>query len=140
MLKDLNVDQARFIALLAKTARMQRDAILGNVAEGDLDGVTPERGEHNQTAELGLETFAAEFESSPAAALREAIASLSPMARQELYTLMRIGQGHLAAKKWHRGLSETAALGENTVTATMLEDADLHDHLAKGLYELKLST
>lgn len=141
MLKDLNVDQARFIALLAKTARMQRDAILGNVAEADLDGVTPERGEHNQTAELGLETFAAESESSsPAAALREAIASLSPMARQELYTLMRVGQGHLAAKKWHRGLSEAATLGENTVTATMLEDADLHNHLAKGLYELKLST
>ncbi len=140
MLKDLNADQARFIALLAKTARMQRDAILGNVAEADLDGVTPERGEHNQTAELGLETFAAESDSSPAAALREAVASLSPMARQELYTLMRVGQGQLGAKKWHRGLSEAAALGENTVTATMLEDADLHDHLAKGLYELKLST
>ena len=140
MLKDLNVDQARFIALLAKTARMQRDAILGNVAEVDLDGVTPGRGEHNQTAELGLETFATESDSSPAAALREAIASLSPTARQELYTSMRVGQGHLAAKKWHRGLSEAAALGENTVTATVVEDADLHDHLAKGLYELKLST
>ena len=86
MLKDLNVKQARFIALLARTARMQRDAILGKVAEANLDGVTPGRGEHNQTAELALETFAAE--SAPAAALREAITSLSPMARQELYTLM----------------------------------------------------
>ena len=137
MLKDLNVKQARFIALLARTARMQRDAILGNVAEANLGGVTPERGEHNQIAELGLETFAAE--SSPAAALREAITSLSPMARQELYTLMRIGQGHLAAKKWHRGLSEAEALGENTVTVTIIEDADLHDHLEKALYETKLS-
>jgi hypothetical protein len=130
MFKDL------FIALLARTARMQRDAILGNVAEANLGGVMPGRGEHNQTAELGLETFA---ESSPAAALREAITSLSPMARQELYTLMRIGQGHLAAKKWHRGLSEAEALGENTVTATIIEDADLHDHLEKALYETKLS-
>jgi len=138
MLKDLNVKQARFIALLARTARMQRDAILGKVAEANLDGVTPGRGEHNQTAELALETFAAE--SAPAAALREAITSRSPMARQELYTLMRVGQGHLAAKKWYRGLSEAEALGENTVTATMIEDADLHDHLTKGLYKLKLST
>ena len=40
MLKDLKVDQARFIALLAKTARTQRDAVLGHVAEEDLDGLT----------------------------------------------------------------------------------------------------
>ena len=32
MLKTLNVDQARFIAVLAQTARQQRDALLGNVA------------------------------------------------------------------------------------------------------------
>ena len=51
MLKDLNADQAHFIALLARTARTQRDALLGNVAEEDLDGVTPGRGEHNPTAE-----------------------------------------------------------------------------------------
>ena len=137
MHKVLNVEQARFIALLAKTARMQRDAILGNVAEADLSDVQPARGEHNQTAELGLGTRDAE--ASPLAALREAITSLSPIARQELYTLMRVGQGHLAAKKWHRGVSEAEALGENTVTATIIEDADLHDHLTKGLYETKLS-
>ena len=137
MLKDLNVEQARFIALLARAARMQRDAILGNVAEAELGDVTPGKGEHNQTAELGLGTLDAE--ATPAAALREAITSLSPMARQELYTLMRVGQGHLAAKKWHRGLSEAEALGENTVTATIIEDADLHDHLVKALYEIKLS-
>ncbi len=54
MLKDLNVDQARFIALLAKTARTRRDAVLGHVAEEDLDGLPPGRGEHNPTVELGL--------------------------------------------------------------------------------------
>ena len=57
MLRDLNVDQARFIALLARTARTQRDALLGNVAEEDLDGVTPGRGERNPTAELGFEAL-----------------------------------------------------------------------------------
>ena len=39
LLKDLNVEQARFIALLARFARMGRDARLGHLAEGDLDGL-----------------------------------------------------------------------------------------------------
>ncbi len=137
MLKDLNVDQARFIALLARTARTQRDELLGNVAEEDLDGLTPGRGEHNPTAELGLEPLAAE--ASQTAALGEAIASLSATARQELYALMRIGQGQLAAKKWHRGLSEAEALGQNAITAAIIDDPDLHDHITKGLYEAKFS-
>jgi len=138
MLIDLNVEQARFIALLAKTARTQRDAVLGNVAEEDLDGLLPGRGEHNPVAELGFDPLPAE--ASQTAALREAIASLSVTARQELYALMRVGQGHLATKQWHRGLYEAEALGENTVTAAIIEDADLHDHLAKGLYEAGLSS
>ncbi len=137
MLKDLNLDQVHFIALLARTARTQRDALLGNVAEQDLDGMTPGRGDHNPTADLGLEPLAAD--DPQAAALREAITSLSAPARQELYALMRIGQGHLAAKKWHRGLSEAERLGEDAITAAIIDDPDLHDHLAKGLYEAKLS-
>lgn len=74
-----------------------------------------------------------------AGALREAIASLSEPACQELYALMRIGQGHLAAKQWHRGLVEAKTLGRDAVTAALADDADLHDHLTKGLYEIKLS-
>jgi hypothetical protein len=50
MLKDLNVDQARFVAILAKAARTQRDQFLGNVPEDALGGVKPGRGEHNPTA------------------------------------------------------------------------------------------
>jgi hypothetical protein len=33
MLKKLNVDQACFVALLAKAARAQRDDVLSNIAE-----------------------------------------------------------------------------------------------------------
>jgi hypothetical protein len=137
MLRDLNIDQARFIALFAGTARAQRDALLGNVTEDALGGVKPGRGEHNPTAELGLEPLPAE--DLQAAALAEAIASLSATARRELYALMRIGQGRLAAKKWHHGLSEAEALGQDAITTALINDADLHDHLAKGLYEAKLS-
>lgn len=138
MPQDLNVDQARFIALLAKTARMQRDALLGNVAEDDLDGLIPGRGEHNPTAQLGFEPLPPE--ASQTTALRDAIASLSETACRELYALMRIGQGDLAAKNWHRGLAEAEMLGEETVTAAIIDDPDLHDHLAKALYETKLGS
>lgn len=138
MLKDLKVDQARFIAVLARTARAQRDALLGNVAEDDLDGSNPGRGEHNPTAELGFEPLPPD--SSQTGALQDAIAMLSATARRELYILMRIGQGHLAAKTWDRGLSEAEVLGEDTITAAIVEDADLHDHITKGLYEARLSS
>src|SRR3989304_9029238 len=120
MLKELNTDQARFIAILARTARTQRDGLLAHVAENDLDGLKPARGEHNPTAQLGFEPLP--LEASQTAALREAIATLSPAGRSELYTLMRIGQGHLAAKKWHRGISEAQALGDDTVIAAIIED------------------
>lgn len=133
MLAALNADQARFVAMLAKAARAQRDDLLGNTAEDDLAPLSAARGEHNPTALLGLEPL------RPAAAqteaLREALAALSPQARSELYTLMRIGQGDLAANKWHRGLSEASLLGDATVTGAIVEDPDLHDHIMKGLYE-----
>lgn len=133
MLTNLTNDQAHFIALLAKTARAQRDMLLGNVAEEDLGGTEPARGEHNPTAEFGYQPLAPESEQLTA--LREAIAALTPTARVELYTLMRIGQGDLAAEKWHRGVSEAELLGAATLAAALMEDADLHDHLQKGLYE-----
>ena len=139
MLKDLNVDQARFVALLANAVRAQRDALLGNVAEDDLaKELTPARGEHNPTAALGFEPLPPS--ASQTVALREAIATLSPMARSELYTLVRIGQGDLAAKKWHRGLSEASLLGDETIAAAIIEDPDLHDHIMKALYEAKLAS
>jgi hypothetical protein len=136
MLKALNPDQTHFIALLAKTARMQRDAFLGRVRDDAFGEPNAAHGEHNPTAALGLEINAA---SEPQiAALRDAIAKLSPTGRAELYTLMRVGQGDLAVQKWQRGIVDAEALGEDTVTAALIEDPDLHDHLLKGLYEAKV--
>lgn len=138
MLKSLNVDQARFIALLAKTARTQRDAVLGHVAERDLGGTTPGRGEHNPTAELGFDPV--RTEGSQTADLRDAIASLSETARQELYVLMRIGQGDLAAGNWRLGVSQAKVLGDSTIAAAMVENPDLHEHITKALYQTKLAS
>lgn len=135
MLTALNVDQARFVALLAKAARAQRDDLLGNTAEDDLAPLNKARGEHNPTALLGLDPLRPG--ASQTEALRDALAALSTEARLELYTLMRIGQGDLATNKWHRGLSEASLLGDETVTGAIVEDADLHDHIMKGLYEAR---
>ncbi len=137
MLKALNPEQVRFIALLAKTARAQRDSFLGKVEDGLVES-KPARGEHDPTAELGFEPVP---ERSPQiAALREAIAGLTAAGRSELFALMRIGQGDLAAQKFYRGIGEAATLGDETVTASLMENPDLHDHLMKALYEAKLVT
>jgi hypothetical protein len=136
MLKALKPDQTHFIAFLAKTARVQRDAFLGRIREDAFGEPKAARGEHNPTATLGLEINAA---SEPQiAALRDAITKLSPKGRAELYTLMRVGQGDLAVQKWQRGIVDAEALGDDTVTAALIEDPDLHDHLLKGLYEAKV--
>jgi hypothetical protein len=137
MLNELNADQAQFVAVLAKAARMQRDSALAEVREADLTETTPARGEHNPTADLGF--VALPEDASQLTMLREAVGALTPVGRSELYALMRVGQGQLAAKKWNRGLTEALTLGDDTVTASLLEDPDLHDHLMKGLYEAKLA-
>ena len=137
MIEVLNTDQVRFVAILAKAARSQRDEMLRRIKEQELAEVTAGRGEHNPTTMLGLEPV--DSDATPRAALQDAIASVPPEARAELFTLMRIGQGHLAAKKWHRGITDARLLGDDTISAALLEDADLHDHLLKGLYEANLA-
>jgi hypothetical protein len=137
MLKELNRDQAQFVAVLAKAARVQRDAAIAEVREADLVETKPARGEHNPTADLGF--VALPEDASQLTMLREAVDALTPAGRSELYALMRVGEGQLAAKKWNRGLTEALTLGDDTVTASLLEDPDLHDHLMKGLYEAKLA-
>jgi hypothetical protein len=137
LLMELDVDQARFIAVLARLARAQRDELLGNVAEADIAETTPAKGEHNPTADLGFDPLGAD--AAQTTNLADAVGALSATARAELYTLMRIGQGDLAAKKWHHGLSEAALLGDERITAAMIGNPDLHDHIIKGLYAARLS-
>ena len=133
VLKDLNVDQARFVGLLAKAARAERDAMLGHGPDKDLNETAATRGERNPTAALGFDPLPGQ--DSQLRALRDALDALTETARSELYVLMRIGQGHLSAKKWHRGIEEAQSLGDTTVAGAIIEDPDLHDHILKGLYE-----
>jgi hypothetical protein len=131
MLAELRSDQAQLIALLAKSARLQRDKFLGNVAEEDLNEIEPSRGVHNPTALLGFDPL--DSGSEQIKSLRAAIDEPTPTARVALYALMRIGQGHLAARDWTSGFSDAALLDESTITATLLDDPDQHGHLIKGL-------
>jgi hypothetical protein len=138
MLRQLTTEQARRIAALAKTARNARDAILDNVPEEDLGEPPAARGEHNPTAGFGLDPLPSD---DPAiTALQQALNALGPAPRSELFVLMRMGQGDFAAGDWDRGLSEAELLGDETVTAAIIEDPDLHDHITKSLYEAKLSS
>lgn len=135
MLKALNTDQVRFVALLAEAARIAREKLLDNIAEDQLESAEekPARGEHNPTAALGFAPLGPD--APEILALGEALASLPPTGRAELYALMRVGQNQLAVGKWYRGLREAERFGDKTITAALLEDVDLHDHLMKGLYE-----
>jgi hypothetical protein len=138
MLQELTVEGARRIAALAKTARRARDAMLDNVPEEDLGEPPAARGEHNPTGVLGFDPLPL---GDPAiAALRQAVSALGRTARSELFILMRMGQGDLAAGDWDRGLSEAERLGDETVAAEIIEDPDLHEHITKSLYEAKLSS
>lgn len=106
-MKVLNISQVRFIALLAKAARMERDALLGNVPEEDFAEPKPSRGDHNVLASLGLEDLP--VGTSQRDFLKAAINRLPGAALYELCALMRIGQGNLSAKTFERGLSDAAS-------------------------------
>lgn len=138
MLRQLTADQAHRIAALAKTAREARDAILDNVPDEDLGEPPVARGEHNPTAAFGLDPLPPD---DPAiVALRQALIALGPAPRSELFVLMRMGQGDFAICDWDRALSEAELLGDETVTAAIIEDPDLHDRITKGLYEVGSSS
>jgi len=138
MLRQLTEEQVRQIAALAKAVRKARDALLDNVPDEDMGEPPAARGEHNPTAAFALDPLPPDDPS--VAALQKALDALAPAARSELFVLMRMGQGDFAINDWDRALSEAELLGEQTVTAALIEDLDLHDHIAKGLYEVTPSS
>jgi len=104
----------------------------GHVARNRLDWISFRRGRLGHIALLAQvarvrraqPNGAARFEPLSADAeqltgLREAISALTPEGRAELYVLIRVGQGDLAAQDWDRGLDEAAPLGEQAVDALL---------------------
>lgn len=136
MLTKVSVEEVRRIADLAKAARHARDAMLSRVPERDIAEPPPARGEHNPTAALGFSPLTPD--SPPFRDLCDAIGALEPEARAELFALMQIGRSDLAGGDWQRLLDESVLLDDKTITAALTENPDLHRHLAKGLFELKV--
>lgn len=135
MLKELSLRQAHLIAQLAKAARDRRDGLLHRGADKTVSEPHPAKGEHDRIGAGGFDVLPAD---DPAVtALRGAIGGLRPAARSELFALMRIGQGDLAAADWQRGLSEAATLGDESIGAILADDIDLQSHLDRGLYQLR---
>lgn len=99
MLKDLNADQARFAALLAKAARAPTRCHARRCPRQGLERATVARGKHN--ARLVLDSLPAQ--DTQLSASRNALAALAAAAPSELYGLIHIGQGQLAIKKWRLG-------------------------------------
>ena len=135
MLEKLTSRQMRRIAQLARVARDARDAVLQGLSNETVSEPHPAKGEHDRMGEGGFDVLPADDRA--VTALRGAISGLRPDARSELFALMRIGQGELAAGDWQRGLSEAATLGDESIGGILADDIDLQSHLDRGLYELK---
>jgi hypothetical protein len=136
MLKHIATEDVERIAQLAKAARDARDVILSEVREQDLGQPKPARGEHNPAAALGLDPLP--FDHPARKALRQMIAELSTDARRELQALVWIARGDYGAAQWDKAFADSASIVD-LPAAQLTSEADLHELLMKGLYELKLS-
>lgn len=137
MLEKINVAEVKHIAEMAKAAREARDQMLDKIRDEDLGALKPARGEHNPAGRLGLDPLPQDH--PVRAALREAITSLTSSARAELRALLSVGQGDYAAKDWENAVADAATVRDEVTIGNLIDEADLHHYLMKGLYELGIS-
>lgn len=136
MLQKISVAEVKHVAEMAKVVRTARDEMLVGIPEEDLGEPQPARGQHIPSARLGFDPL--EPDHPARRALREAIASLRLSARRELRALAWMGRGDYAAKDFERAVADASASDGDTTTGALLDQADLHNLLMKGLYELEL--
>lgn len=134
MLESITIEDVRRIADLAKQARALRDRALVELPERDLGEMKPQRGEHNPVAEIGFAPLPADHPAR--VALQQAVAALSDDAGAELLALAWIGRGEYGAKDWERAVPAAAAMLVATGKDFLADEIDLHEELAKGLYEV----
>ncbi len=134
LLYEIEILEARRIAVLAAAAREARDRILTPVREAALGEAQPARGEHHAAGSL---SFAALPADEPAyVALREAIADLLPDIRKKLWVLVQIGRGDYARGDFEGAMAASERLSDEAVASDLAEEVDLHDKLMRGLYEI----
>jgi len=136
MLEKISPDEVKRIAEMAKAARTARDAVLEEVADKQLAEAKSARGEHNPFAQLGLDPLPQDHRLRKA--LENRVAALPSTALCELRALVWVGRGEYSAKDWTRAVADASPSDDHITIGVLLDQADLHDFLMKGLYELKL--
>lgn len=134
MLYELDILEIRQIAELALDVRKVRDRLLERVRDADLGVLSPLRGEHDPVANADLAYILApepEF-----VALSQAITALPRDIREKLFLVARMGRGDLAIRGWDSAADAASRLGDQDILTILMDDANLHDHLQKGLYVL----
>jgi hypothetical protein len=134
MLNDNEAGEVRRIAGLAQAAGEAQDRAFVNASELDLDEPHPPQAEGRPVNDLGL---AALPDDEPTVrALRDAIEGAPDEFRRKLWAVMRIGSGDYAAGESDRAIEDAARLAHSAFISELADEADLHDRLMKGLYEL----
>jgi hypothetical protein len=135
MLKQIRIEEVKHVAEMARAARGARDIMLSEVKDTSLGEPRPARGAHDMGAPLGYDPLPDDH--PVRMALRDSVTGLSQEARRELRALARVGMGDYARGDWERALANAAALTDAVIVGELLEDANLHERLMKGLYELR---
>ena len=135
MLERIAVAYVRRIAELARAARDARDQMLVHVGQSELGEPKVARGLHHPAAAFGLDPLPPDHPTR--LALRDAIAALPPDAQHELRALVLVARGDFGAKEWERAVTQASSAPDAPVEF-LTGQANLHEDLEKGLYELKL--
>lgn len=133
MFENCTQDDVKRIAALAREARRATDQILTEVPEEKLAESRPMRGERSRPNVISVSLLPPDHPAR--VALEEAIAGLSSEGRWELRALSWIGQGDYGAADWPDAVA-AASRSPTATVETLADDADLHEHLTKGLYEV----
>ena len=137
MLNDNEAGEVRRIAELAQAAGEAQDRAFVNAAVLELDEPHPPQAEGRRVNDLGL---AALPDDEPRVrAMRNAIEGASDELKRKLWAVSRIGSGDYAAGQWDQAIADVALLPHSAFISELADEADLHDRLMKGLYELGIA-
>ena len=126
--------QLRALADKAAAVRKVRDRELSAIRNDAFGEEKPARGEHNPSAELGLDVVPKDHPAR--VALEKALSALPPGALRELWAVTLVARGEYALNDWDRAMAEAMRRTELDASQFM-GMADLHDHLMKAVYEIE---
>jgi hypothetical protein len=134
MLECLASVQVRALADKARAAQDAAERLLHGIRDASVGEPKPARRRPDQGPAIRLDSLA---ENDPhRRALAESLSALPLLARRELWALVLIGRGDYGLSDWERAMSEANRLSDIDASF-FIEQADLHEHLMKGAYELE---